>query len=278
MSARILGLSFVAVVSSCALAEVCLEAGGPACLADDFAEQDSTAHLQMSRAAASASSATKAAGAAIVERSAWMSNIASQEIKDLSATIRGDDVTKSELCPKTQQCIQDEFLEYTVSEASIAFQGKGLNPATRCAVVPRPGWYKPFGQDAMDSQDAPPTWLGKLLKGCTSRDDGECASRNLTNWMQDPTSGNIYVDAEEQWSTDAEAWTTGGGPTAVIQFPGTVARDELRPWCICGVRTFLALIYLTADRSLIGSFLLVPPQARNHDCPAVQDEASMCQP
>jgi len=186
---------------------------------------------------------------------------------------------------ETMQCIEQKASSATLEDMIEAFEGRGPTPATTCAVVPKSGFYRGIAGKNVYEQPGQtvgwrvPHWLGKSLKGCTSKEGGKCTARSLVNYMEQPKDKGVAPQFNGGWGT-----TTSWGddkPCAIISYPEEMpsARDELRPWCLCGVRTFLGLLWFgdrSPDMKPWLSFVLVPPDASAGDCPAVQDEGSMC--
>ncbi len=106
-------------------------------------------------------------------------------------------------------------------------------------------------------------------------------ARELTNQLvcSLPNSGE-YEQYNGIWSIKGVS-RIDGKPAAVILYPKDMpqALDELRPWCACGVRVFLGMLYEkdegkdTLHTTL--SFLLIPPGAVEKDCPSKRSNQKM---
>jgi len=179
------------------------------------------------------------------------------------------------------QCIEKETQALSVKSMQSIFDGvnAGGNKAVDCAVVPQAGFYRGIaGKDARGLPGNPgDMWQGKQLMNCV---DANCTGRELVNYMQSHIQGRWTSAYKGAWSTTT-SWSDGKA-AALISYPEEMpdARDELRPWCVCNVKTFLGLLFFgtepTKDPWL--SFVLVPPDAKDGDCPAssAADQAFMC--
>mmetsp|Transcript_39452 Transcript_39452/g.126456 ORF Transcript_39452/g.126456 Transcript_39452/m.126456 type:complete len:145 (+) Transcript_39452:489-923(+) len=126
-------------------------------------------------------------------------------------------------------------------------------------------------------------WKGNHLKECTVMQGDKCRQRQISNQIVTEVAPVAEHEALfGEWKIKEQSWVDGQ-PVANMVYPDDIsvrqAEDELRPWCLCNVRMYLGILLWRqpSGASPIGSFVLIPPDAEENDCPAVHTNSAMCE-